>query len=123
MRLPPHVHAELQKFNRSIENGVQCSAFPTPRHRRYFLSPLAEGIVRRFIPTWVAPNLITLLGLLFPVASLVIFAWTSSSDFSDEPPRWAFFFNAFALFAYQTLDNMDGKQVCGSGWGGFAWRG
>lgn len=28
-------------------------------------------------------------------------------------PRWAFIFHGFALFAYQTLDNMDGKQVGG----------
>lgn len=26
-------------------------------------------------------------------------------------PPWAFLFSAVALFAYQTLDNMDGKQV------------
>lgn len=62
------------------------------------------------IPRWMAPNLITLLGLLFPLISLCIFA-CYSPHFRTEPPAWTFFFNAFALFAYQTLDNMDGKQA------------
>jgi phosphatidylglycerophosphate synthase len=67
-------------------------------------------MVQTFVPLWVAPNLITLLGLIFPLISLGLFAW-HSPDFSEEPPAWMFFFNAFALFAYQTLDNMDGKQA------------
>ncbi len=62
------------------------------------------------MPQWVAPNLITLLGLVFPLVSLGIFAYYSI-DFQVAPPAWTFFFNAFALFAYQTLDNMDGKQA------------
>lgn len=66
--------------------------------------------MQTFVPRWVAPNLITLLGLVFPLVSLGIFAWYST-DFQVEPPAWTFFFNAFALFAYQTLDNMDGKQA------------
>lgn len=83
--------------------------------------------MQTFVPTWVAPNLITLLGLFFPLASLAVFAWTAPG-FQEEPPRWAFFFNAFALFAYQTLDNMDGKQARRTGMsnalgmvGGVAW--
>jgi len=67
-------------------------------------------MVVNFVPIWIAPNLITLLGLTFPLVSLGIFAW-HSPHFKTEPPAWTFFFNAFALFAYQTLDNMDGKQA------------
>jgi ethanolaminephosphotransferase len=67
-------------------------------------------MVQTFVPLWMAPNLITLLGLIFPLISLGIFAW-HSPHFKTEPPAWTFFFNAFALFAYQTLDNMDGKQA------------
>ena len=67
-------------------------------------------MVLKFVPLWMAPNLITLLGLVFPLISLGIFAW-HSPYFKTEPPAWTFFFNAFALFAYQTLDNMDGKQA------------
>jgi hypothetical protein len=85
---------------------------PFPR-RRYALSPLAEWMVRHFIPLWMAPNLITLLGLLCPVASLLVFTYFSPGLTADpEPPRWTYVLNALALFAYQTLDNMDGKQVC-----------
>ena len=91
----------------------QAESNPSKHNHRYLLSPLAEFLVQRCVPTWVAPNLITLLGLLFPLASLGVFAWTCPG-LRGEPPAWAFFFHAFALFAYQTLDNMDGKQVCGA---------
>jgi len=30
----------------------------------------------------------------------------------EEPPRWLFYWTAISLFLYQTLDNIDGKQVC-----------
>lgn len=95
-----------------MDGPIDCIYEPPSRlhQNRYALSPLAEWVVQTFVPTWVAPNLITLLGLVFPLVSLGIFAWTAPS-FQEEPPRWAFFFNAFALFAYQTLDNMDGKQA------------
>jgi len=31
--------------------------------------------------------------------------------FSEPIPRWVFLLNGILLFAYQTLDNMDGKQA------------
>jgi len=35
-----------------------------------------------------------------------------SPDFSNqEVPNWVFLLNAFCLFGYQTLDNLDGKQA------------
>lgn len=76
---------------------------------KYLLSPLAQFCVD-LIPTWVAPNTITLVGLCFPLASMVLHLLYNPSLTADGP-RWLFLLNSINLFIYQTLDNMDGKQV------------
>jgi len=81
---------------------------------KYILSPFASFCVA-CIPTYVAPNTITLFGLSCMVASYV-FMWyhvpTVLLDSSNEdPPRWIFIWNALSILIYQTTDNMDGKQA------------
>ena len=77
---------------------------------KYVLSPWAQFCVDKFIPLWMAPNLITFLGLLCPAISLGLFY--IYTDGLDQPaPSWVYLLNSLALFAYQTLDNMDGKQA------------
>lgn len=76
---------------------------------RHCLSPWAEYCVS-FVPPSVAPNLITLAGLLFSVSSLVLTVVFNPN--LEDGPRWLYLYTAGALFIYQTLDNMDGKQVC-----------
>ena len=76
----------------------------------YFCSPLAESLVHRFIPLWMAPNLITLLGLgisCFGYALLHL----HSPNLTGVCPGWVWLLEAICTFAYQTLDNMDGKQA------------
>ena len=62
------------------------------------------------LPLWMAPNLVTLLGLLWIVASYFVGAHFAPS-LREEAPRWTYFFHALAVFMYQTLDAMDGKQA------------
>ena len=77
---------------------------------RYLLSPFADWVVARLIPLWVAPNLITLLGMLLQVAAfLVLVAYCPT--LREAPPAWAGLLAAAALFGYATLDNCDGKQA------------
>jgi ethanolaminephosphotransferase len=85
---------------------------------KYILSPLAGFFVDNATPTWLAPNAITLTGLMFMVASYCIFYYYCPSIDSCSvehggipPPSWIFVFNAAAMVIYQTLDNMDGKQA------------
>ncbi|KAJ8675678.1 hypothetical protein QAD02_011464, partial [Eretmocerus hayati] len=62
------------------------------------------------LPTWLAPNLITIVGLLVNIATtLVLVAY--SPDARSEPPRWACLLCALGLFIYQSLDAIDGKQA------------
>ncbi|MES1913805.1 MAG: hypothetical protein MHM6MM_005961 [Cercozoa sp. M6MM] len=78
---------------------------------RLALSPLAAALVE-FLPRWVAPNVVTLLGLMCSVsAHVVTLLFVDGEDLSGAMPRWCYVFCALAVFAYQTLDNMDGKQA------------
>ena len=64
----------------------------------------------QFIPAWVAPNLITALGLLLSVVAFCLMAWYCPTVTENAPP-WLCFFAAAAGLGYQALDNMDGKQA------------
>lgn len=91
----------------------------------YILSPLAQVLVERCTPSTMAPNTITSLGLGLMTLAYIIFWWyapllqvqdpttsiTPDDDDGNSPPRWIFLYNAIAMFIYQTLDNMDGKQA------------
>lgn len=63
-----------------------------------------------FLPMWMAPNLVTLLGFSLMIFSYCL-CWFYSPSFVEVPPRWVFLVAAFCLWAYQTLDAMDGKQA------------
>ncbi|XP_012286896.1 cholinephosphotransferase 1 isoform X2 [Orussus abietinus] len=62
------------------------------------------------VPLWLAPNLITILGLLVNIFTTLILIYYSP-DAKAEAPRWACFACALGLFVYQTLDAIDGKQA------------
>eukprot|EP00928_Gymnodinium_smaydae_P043099 TRINITY_DN28957_c0_g1_i2.p1 TRINITY_DN28957_c0_g1~~TRINITY_DN28957_c0_g1_i2.p1 ORF type:complete len:414 (+),score=44.15 TRINITY_DN28957_c0_g1_i2:76-1242(+) len=76
----------------------------------YFCSPLAEFLVRTCVPLWVAPNLITCLGLLPSLCGHAVI-WYYCADLRSSCPRWCWALVSVCTFAYQTIDNMDGKQA------------
>jgi len=61
------------------------------------------------LPLWLAPNLITLIGLAFNGASFLMLLFYRSNNGSASSS--IYFFNAISLFVYQTLDAVDGKQA------------
>ncbi|XP_059059478.1 cholinephosphotransferase 1 isoform X4 [Achroia grisella] len=61
-------------------------------------------------PLWLAPNLITILGLIVNIITTLILVWYSP-DAQQEPPRWSFALCALGVFIYQSLDAIDGKQA------------
>ncbi|EAR92829.1 CDP-alcohol phosphatidyltransferase (macronuclear) [Tetrahymena thermophila SB210] len=80
----------------------------------YFWSPLCDWIVKKFIPSNIAPNTITL------TASIIVFLahlnmMYHSPDFSQEIPSWVSFVMFIAVLQYQILDNCDGKQARATG--------
>ncbi|EGC36616.1 hypothetical protein DICPUDRAFT_94272 [Dictyostelium purpureum] len=63
-----------------------------------------------FTPLWLAPNVITSVGLLCNIGMFLIM-YFKCSTLTEAAPRWCYFAVAFLIFAYQTLDNVDGKQA------------
>ncbi|KAM3958133.1 choline/ethanolaminephosphotransferase 1 bbc isoform 1-T1 [Aphomia sociella] len=61
-------------------------------------------------PLWLAPNLITILGLIVNIVTTLILVWYSP-DARQDPPRWTFALCALGVFIYQSLDAIDGKQA------------
>ena len=85
---------------------------------KYVLSPLAQWCVYNLTPEYIAPNVITLTGLICMIVSylamwryapLILMDDNATED--DLVPRWVFFLSACTILIYQTLDNMDGKQA------------
>ncbi|XP_015435621.1 PREDICTED: cholinephosphotransferase 1 [Dufourea novaeangliae] len=73
------------------------------------LQPWWDWLVSK-VPLWLAPNLITVLGLIVNIVTTLILVYYSP-DAKAEAPRWACFLCAFGLFVYQSLDAIDGKQA------------
>jgi phosphatidylglycerophosphate synthase len=63
-----------------------------------------------FCPMWIAPNVITLLGLVFECVSFGI-SFYLSDGLTKPLPGSVCVFNGVCLFIYQTLDSLDGKQA------------
>ncbi|OBT89459.1 hypothetical protein VE02_02043 [Pseudogymnoascus sp. 03VT05] len=63
-----------------------------------------------FLPLWLAPNMVTLLGF-FCIISNVIFLVIWQPEMNGQDPSWIYYSFAFGLWAYSTMDNIDGKQA------------
>jgi ethanolaminephosphotransferase len=77
--------------------------------RTYILNHFYEAIMK-IMPLTIAPNMITLIGFMCIVLSATVTGYYAPT-LTETLPRWVFLLNAFCLFAYQTLDNLDGKQA------------
>ncbi|XP_063783882.1 cholinephosphotransferase 1 [Pseudophryne corroboree] len=62
------------------------------------------------VPLWMAPNTITMVGLVMNVATTLILVYYCPTA-TEEAPAWAFLLCALGLFVYQSLDAIDGKQA------------
>ncbi|KOS21650.1 putative CDP-alcohol phosphatidyltransferase class-I family protein [Escovopsis weberi] len=76
---------------------------------KYILGPWWNAFVE-FLPLWIAPNMVTLLGFFFILANVGLMT-VYIPDLVGPGPPWVYFSFAFGLFMYQTMDNVDGKQA------------
>ena len=60
------------------------------------------------LPMWLAPNLVTLLGLIFMTSSTMTYIFLDTTMSKDLNP-WLYAYSALVMFIYQTLDAIDGK--------------
>lgn len=96
--IPPNKLENLKLYKYSSEDHSLIS--------RYILKRWWNGFVQIF-PMSMAPNVITLLGLMFVLANLMCVFYFD--PYLDTPsPRWCYLFYAFGLFMYQTFDGCDG---------------
>lgn len=95
---------DVESAKRYKYNGTDDSIFAKLFLRRWW------DFCIGFVPMSVAPNLITFIGFLAEVLSFAVSMGTSG--FLAHPiPRWNCLLNGVALFFYQTLDNLDGRQA------------
>lgn len=76
---------------------------------RLFLNSYWEWVVSK-VPTWVAPNVLTLSGLIFITIGMVLSIWYAPT-YVEPVPQGTILLYAVLVFLYQTADNIDGKQA------------
>ena len=77
---------------------------------KYILHPFWDYCTK-FMPVWLAPNVITLLGFMFTISQAVLITTYDPNFNNNSIPSWVWFYLAFAQFMAQTLDGIDGKQA------------
>lgn len=111
---PPHDEKTRLLTSRQCDN-VRLFAYhgsDSSLVYKFFLSPLAQGCVDWFTPAWMAPNVITTLGLAFTMlAAGLTLAYNPEFDRDDPDVGWLAAVSSCCMFLYQTFDNMDGKQA------------
>ena len=98
--LPVEALPGLQKYRYASEDRSLLSY--------YLLKPTYTRLVE-FLPRWLAPNMVTLLGLLFSVDSFLRALKYGLKN--TEIPQWVYMTHAVELILYQTLDALDGQQA------------
>jgi len=77
------------------------------------LDPLMQKYWNWFVtlvPLWIAPNLITMVGLMVNIVTTLVLVFYCPTA-TEMAPWWTTFLAALGLFIYQTLDAIDGKQA------------
>jgi len=64
-----------------------------------------------FLPLWLAPNMVTLIGLGFNVYAIYLMTVETHGTFEGPIRPWVNIVCGLCLFVYQTLDAMDGKHA------------
>lgn len=75
-----------------------------------FFNPLANLFVS-YIPSYVAPNTLTLIGFGFTVSVFASMFGIYGIEMEGAVGRWWYFYSAFAFLGYRLFDEMDGKQA------------
>jgi len=78
---------------------------------QYFFSPVAQLVVDKIIPSWLAPNVITLLGFCCTLIPHFLILSYVGLSVEGNVPRWLCWLAAIGQLVYMILDNADGKQA------------
>lgn len=64
----------------------------------------------KYMPMSIAPNLITVSGFIIVIIPLFLMLWEDPT-MTEQVATWKYFLFAVAIWVYQTLDSLDGKQA------------
>jgi ethanolaminephosphotransferase len=101
MVIPTHGLRQLKAYKYSASGS-------TPLETHVF-NPFWNAAVHA-LPRWLAPNLVTLLGFASLVISFTLVMRHDPTLMTDVP-AWMPLVHASAVFFYQTMDALDGKQA------------
>lgn len=97
------------------ENGLKH--FKTYKYSSVDKSPISHYVLRHywnfcveFLPLWLAPNMVTLIGFFFVIGNVALQQLMDPS-LSGPQYAWVSYSYAFGVWAYSTMDNIDGKQA------------
>ena len=100
--LPPETLQNLKSFKyKCTDNSIIYNGC---------MSPFLNKVVN-YLPTWLAPNLITFVSLCFNIFAAIISYLDGGFDFSHKLKRRTCFVIGIFQLIYQLLDNIDGKQA------------
>uniref|UniRef100_A0AAQ6II19 Choline/ethanolaminephosphotransferase 1 n=1 Tax=Anabas testudineus TaxID=64144 RepID=A0AAQ6II19_ANATE len=100
---PPLSRHQLKRLEEHRYSSAGRSLLE-PLMQRYW-----EWLVAR-VPSWIAPNLITIIGLATNVFTTLVLVYYCPTA-TEQAPLWAYLLCAVGLFIYQSLDAIDGKQA------------
>ena len=100
----PLIGATGRRALRSYRYNAEDLSLLAPYFQRFW-----NGVCAR-LPAWLAPNCVTVGGLLLVVLSAAL-CWETSPRLDAHLPAAALLLHAALLFGYQTLDAVDGKQA------------
>lgn len=73
------------------------------------LQPYWNWLVQK-LPLWLAPNLITIIGLLVNIlTALILMCYDPDGKGTQTAPRWTYLVCGLGLFIYQSLDAIGEK--------------
>ncbi|KAK5141498.1 hypothetical protein LTR32_005952 [Rachicladosporium monterosium] len=91
--------------------------FKTYKYSSVDNSPISYYILRHywnacvnFLPLWLAPNMVTLLGFFFVLGNVFLLQ-VMDPELQGPKQAWVCYSYAFGVWAYSTMDNIDGKQA------------
>ncbi|KAK5131417.1 hypothetical protein LTR08_000953 [Meristemomyces frigidus] len=106
-----------KKANAECISDNALQHFKTYKYSSIDKSPLSYYVLRHywnacveFLPLWLAPNMVTLLGFFFVLGNVGLLELTDP-DLQGPKHSVVYFSYAFGVWAYSTLDNIDGKQA------------
>jgi len=94
---------ELRKL-KEHQYSSACASLLDPPMQKYW------NWLVTLCPLWVAPNLITIVGLVINIATSAVLMLCCPTV-TERAPWWATFSAGIGLFVYQSLDAIDGKQA------------